>query len=598
MIVATLLLLCLVTWALSHAYRGLVHDAGLYTLQALAHLHPQTLAHDAFLRFGSQDAYTIFSPLYGTVIRLCGVEQAAALLTLAFQAALLAAAWLLARSVLPGRMALLGIVVLIAIPGYYGADRVFTCIEGFLTPRMLAEALVLAGVAASLRRRGWLALTLVGLAGIVHPIIAAAGVAALFTLMLLIPYPRAGAATALGVGMLAGSAVAAGLMPLLDPDWLGIVRARSPYLFLAHWRLEDWARCAVVLTTLVAGTLSPAADGVRRLCRAALIAALGGLFVTAIAGDALHVALLTQLQPWRCLWFATVVAALLLPAIVTGGWRAGAAARACSALLLAAWLFAANEFALEAVVLAVCCAVLIRRLSAGPMRWVLLGAYALLAVAVLWRLASNLEFSEAYYFEPTVPLWIRRTMSFVLDGSVPAAIAACLVWLGGRRLASTVAGVVLAMIAAVLVSVVPATWQAWNAQEYTAARFAQLAPLRAALPPDAEVFVAESPLATWLLLDRPSYLSVIQTSGLVFSRPAAIEFRQRAAALDPALSAQVFMGWNTGGTVLNPAPAQLLRACMDGAVPFLVTRAELGIPVVASAQRLRLYRCLPRPDVG
>ena len=40
------------------------------------------------------------------------------------------------------------LAVLLAIPGDYGAGRVFTCIEPFLTPRMAAEALVLFGLAA------------------------------------------------------------------------------------------------------------------------------------------------------------------------------------------------------------------------------------------------------------------------------------------------------------------------------------------------------------------------------------------------------------------------------------------------------------------
>jgi hypothetical protein len=60
--ITVLLLHCVIAWALSHGYRGLFHDAGLYTLQALARLTATSLGHDLFLRFGSQDRYTIFSP--------------------------------------------------------------------------------------------------------------------------------------------------------------------------------------------------------------------------------------------------------------------------------------------------------------------------------------------------------------------------------------------------------------------------------------------------------------------------------------------------------------------------------------------------------
>src|SRR5579859_1883909 len=76
------------TWALSHSYRGLFHDAGLYTLQALARLHPDSLREDVFLKFGSQDGLTIFSPIYAAASRLLGVEPAAATLTLLLQWAL------------------------------------------------------------------------------------------------------------------------------------------------------------------------------------------------------------------------------------------------------------------------------------------------------------------------------------------------------------------------------------------------------------------------------------------------------------------------------------------------------------------------------
>src|SRR5208283_3599297 len=85
---AVLALLGVATWALSHAYAGIFHDAGLYTLQALARLRPGSLSSDVFLKFGSQDRFTLFSPIYAASAQWLGVEPAAATLTLASQAAL------------------------------------------------------------------------------------------------------------------------------------------------------------------------------------------------------------------------------------------------------------------------------------------------------------------------------------------------------------------------------------------------------------------------------------------------------------------------------------------------------------------------------
>jgi hypothetical protein len=601
MVVATLLLLCLLTWALSHPYRGLFHDSGLYTLQAMAHLHPGTLAHDVFLRFGSQDAFTIFSPVYAGAIQLLGVEPAAAVLTLCFQLAVFAAAWLLASSVVPRRMALLGVVVLVAIPGYYGADRVFSCIEPFLTARMPAEALVLAGLAAMLRERRVVALGLIALAALVHPIIAAAGIAAVLCFYVAIPHPRVAVVTA--VIAVALAAVALGRM---DAEWLQLVRDRSPYLFLQHWQLTDWARCGVMIATLIAGIDASIDERGRQLCRVALITTLGGLALTWVACDQMQLALAMQLQPWRCQWLGAVVAAVLLPTIVVHSWRAGISGRTRSALLLAAWLFASNEFALQVLVLLGVTSVVMGWLAPARARWVFYGACLVLALAGAWRLASNLQFSEAYYMEPGVPLWIRRAMSLVHDGSAPAAIAACIVWLGTRRFAGSAWIALVALAGAGCISLAPVTWHAWTAREFPPRRVEQFAALRAVLPPDAEVLLPESPVGAWLLLDRPSYLSVIQTSGLVFSRAAAVEFRRRAASLEPALPAQVFMAWSTGGTILNPSIAQLQRICASGAVEFVATRSDLGMAALATVQPesgsarapMQLYRCLPRVRVG
>ena len=75
-------------WLLCHPYQGFFHDANLYALQALAQLDPDALSHDVFLSHGSQDRFTLFSPLYAGVITLLGLDRAAALLTLLSQAGL------------------------------------------------------------------------------------------------------------------------------------------------------------------------------------------------------------------------------------------------------------------------------------------------------------------------------------------------------------------------------------------------------------------------------------------------------------------------------------------------------------------------------
>jgi hypothetical protein len=603
-------LLGIATWALSHSYRGIFHDAGLYTLQAMARLHPDTLPEDVFLKFGSQDGFTTFSPIYAAASRLLGVESAGATLTLAFQWALLAGAWMLARAVMPLSMTMFGVAVLVAVPGDYGPDRIFTCIEPFLTPRMAAEALVLGSLAAALWQRKALAVSLGIAAVLIHPIMAMAGACALVYLYLGKPKPLVTCAVAI-VGLIALAAAAFVMPPgewgRFDAHWLTLVENRSPYLFIAHWQLDDWSRAAVTLATLGVGFRVLPNDRARTLSLIALTTVLTGLALTVVACDLLHLVLLTQLQPWRWQWLGTVVAAVLLPEILRALWqnaapeRRTAEQRTTALLLISAWVFESNAYALFASTAALAALVLLQKLKPSEARWVFLGACGLLVIAVTWRLGSNLEFTEAHYLDANIPLWIRRASSFMHDGTVPIAAVSLAFWLGRMRRGRTALILLGGLAVAGCVASFPQTWKSWTTREYPPQQLVRFSGFRERIPPGADVFWPESPLAVWVLLQRPSYLSVIQTSGMVFSRRSALELERRAGALGGAINPGSFMGWNAG-TAMTLSQQQLKQTCATGEFQFLVTNADLGVDSVAEvpaasgppSKKIRLYRC-PAP---
>jgi hypothetical protein len=147
----------------------------------------------------------------------------------------------------------------------------------------------------------------------------------------------------------------------------------------------------------------------------------------------------------------------------------------------------------------------------------------------------------------------------------------------------------------------PQIWTSWTTREFPPQQLARFAGFRERIAPGAEVFWPESPVAVWVLLQRPSYLSVIQTSGMVFSRRTALELERRADALGGAIHPGTFMGWNAG-TGMMLSLQQLKQTCAAGEFHFLVTSADLGVDSVAevpaasgsASRKIRLYRC-PAP---
>lgn len=106
------------------------------------------------------------------------------------------------------------------------------------------------------------------------------------------------------------------------------------------------------------------------------------------------------------------------------------------------------------------------------------------------------------------------------------------------------------------------------------------------------------------LLERPSYYSIHQVAGDIFSRPKALEIHRRAAAVQAAPAS---------GTVPDTAPLRptlplnadkltdrgLIEVCADPALNYVVSWSRLTPAVVDSVtpdtgtpmSQLHLYRC-------
>jgi hypothetical protein len=602
---ALLVALTFVLWVLQHPYAGIYHDAQLYTIQALARVDPAGLSQDIFLRYGSQDSFTCFGPLYAAAIRAFGTAGAAALLTFLSQLAFASAAVLLARCLLPGNRAWLGAGLLCVIPLTYGAHKVFYVMEDFVTPRLLAESLVFAGLAALLTRRYKVALLSVALAALVHPIMALTGC---LVGVFLDPVERRWrgrlfvAAGIMGL-ILVGVLLAHGTPLRFDDEWWRLVHDGLPYLFPLEWRKFDWARVIVVATFLYAGARRLPDGSARMLCRVTLAVTGAALALSVLGADVLRLVLVTQLQLWRVLWLASALALLVAPYVVPTLWRGDDAARIALVAMLCAFLLSDERFALSSALTAAAALLLTERLREGsPMlRPILLGLSALLALSLLINLASSVIVARAGIDQVAVPDWMRKLRTVSGTGVLPG-LALCTAAWAAARMAPGILG------AAAVASLALAAWfggaalPAWLQSPFSASTQTAFASWRDRIPHGAEVLWFTSPVAAWVVLERPSYASVQQRASSLFSREAAMILQNRLAAVPEFLLSADSRPWLPGTGEEREGQGTLAEVCDATQVGFVVTRKDLGTaPMVVSELTLpatlrgwKLYACEPR----
>jgi hypothetical protein len=223
-------------------------------------------------------------------------------------------------------------------------------------------------------------------------------------------------------------------------------------------------------------------------------------------------------------------------------------------------------------------------------------------IAVAARLGSSSLLLESHYQDPAIPAWIRDAASFIQDGLGPVAIALLVMWLASRSRGVPPLALLALLGVMTCICLTPDTWRRWTHRQFPPTLVAEFAPWRALIPPNAAVLWPESALQACSLLERPDYLSLDQTTGVVFSRRAAMEMQRRAVALSSIVPSDSFFWFSGTGMGLAPSPDQLERACHTGALDFLVTGAHLSWPALAaipdtvwhSSGGLRLYRCSDR----
>jgi hypothetical protein len=588
----SLTLMLVTLWLLMHGYHGLTGDGQIYAFQALARLHPQ-LTTDLYLQNTSQDQFTIFSPLYARLIGLLGLENAARLLTVFFTVWLLAAAWSFARAITGRDAARLAVAFLLIIAGDYGGSGVFRLLEPYLTARLPAEALTITALACHVRGMKRLGLLLATGALFVHPLIALPGLLLLICLWL---PSRVGVMGAIGGGLatLAIAVVATNLpmgshvLTVMDAAWLDVVRERSQFLFLQLWSIRDWELNARPFIYLAFTAIAVPDERIGKLCVAAALVGAAGLAVAFIGGIIGPVAILVQGQAWRWVWITVFISAMLLPVTALQVSRDEKCGPLCAILLVSGWT-------LSAVVGTACVSLAlifwltrtyINPRVAAYFRWV----SAALGIAIV---ASILIKSWAIVSPPTPPSG-RAPLSVVqirdiFGLKIPAVLFGALVWWGIRTSRRTwVPAFLSAMLVALSIFIMPAAFK----QSHTlgsASDINEFADWTNAIPPTSTVLVAPAPdvgAFVWFTLDRPNYLAVDQSAGVVFSRATAVEIRRRSDVLlplmDPDWKIMTSLRTKSGNGRKNDATTRsltaesLVQVCADPQLGFVISPKDVG----------------------
>jgi hypothetical protein len=585
---AALVLMPASIWLWLHGYHGLIGDAQIYAFQALARIHPHLL-RDLYLQNTSQDQFTIFSPLYAWFIEFVGLEVAARLLTLAFTIWYLGVAWAVARVFSSREAAWLAVVSLLLIDGSYGGSGVFRFGESFLTARLPAEALIVTSMACYFRGRRLFAIGIAAAALLIHPLIALPGLLLLLCLTVPISISVMGAIVCAALVLFVAGATlwfpwATQLLPVMDSPWLKIVQERSQFLFLQLWSFRDWEINARPFFYLAFTALVFQDTRIRRLCVAAAIVGATGLVVALIASMLSPVSILVQGQGWRWVWIAAFVSTLLAPASILQIWHDKRCGPLCAILLISGLTFPVT------------------------------GTACISLAMIFWLMRSNITVRTSVLFYwmfialvLAIVAWLGvRVYGTVLSAGntsrgmggaqlrdifelrILVAFAAAFVWWCTQSNRSVWVPSLVSVV--LLASAIPMLPTAFRQSRAIASpnEFAEFSDWRGVIPPTSTVLVAPARdvgTFVWFTLQRPNYLAVDQSAGVVFSRRTALEVLRRSQVLLPVMDSS----WNILSN-LRTAPgkrtfdvptrpltaASLGQICTDPELGFVISPQDIG----------------------
>jgi hypothetical protein len=524
---------------LSRPFPGVHHDGRLYVGDALAKLDPGGVGRDLIFVHDGQFGFSLYTPLLARLIAVLGVSGATLAIVVVTLLLWFAALALLVERLLvdrPPAERWIALVFAAILPPLYGAMNVIGFGEPYATPRGLAEAAGLLGMASYLSGRRILALIACLLGMLFHPIMGLCAAAAIGLAICLEDRRWLWAGlVALGVAVIAGLLrlpLADRIVTVMDPAWRAIVETRSPILFPSLWSAETWGRL-----TVQAGTLAAAASlltgAPRRLALGALAAGLAGVGASALLADHLSLLLFLQAQTWRTLQPMAVLATIGLALVCVEAPKKGAMGLIGLAFLGMAWMIRGiGDLGLLAAPVGLAFLLLGDRarlsrprlygaVAVGVLGAALVGYGALRSYALRETLA---RLPEAWPFSQGL-VWASDLPALLIAGVLGLWMARS--WKAPRR-SVRFGGLLLVGLLATLL------WDDRSAyiRQRDMGRDPVLVSLMSARPGD--VLWLAGDVEPWIVAGRPSWISKVQSAGVVFSRPLAVALHDRVARVEAA----------------------------------------------------------------
>ncbi|MBI3823010.1 MAG: hypothetical protein HY289_10085 [Planctomycetes bacterium] len=594
----TLFLLLLALNAIARPCSSTAHDARLYSLQALNQAEHGAYADDVFLRYGSQDQFTMFSHLVGPIVAAIGLRPTFFVLYLVFNTLFIFALFRLIRTLVDDALiATVALIFLVTAPLSYGGGDIFTVHEQFFTPRINGMTFTLLALERILRGGFATALGLLLVGALMHPLMAFGGMLIWAGCVASTYLPR-GVFVALLCAALVGVVTILGIPALgarvfgtMDDDWHEMIRVAVGYNYPDTWNLKDWLNLGVSFALPIAGCLSLYRDDAPRQRFFWMVTLAGAAgFVATIAASVLPYALLFQGQPYRVLWILKVLQAPVGFLLIARWSQSSSVAAKIAALALLAFFCMTHYLVIELMMFAIAAPIslFVSRMRQeacwyGAARGLALGAIGWMGYR--WVFFAIQREHIARYFD------LNEWVLFDLVSPILLLVVLCIAihrWPNSRAQRWASATVALSVPVILFAAEIAPSYR--HAHSRLGAETAFVADqVRAdGKRPSVYCSFGRSDLL-WIDARTTSYFSIIQTAGVMFNRRTAEELQRRAEVVakfemarqrqetltpDPSKEAALSALFKVDFHCPEPARDDLIRLCREPGLDYVVIPHE------------------------